>query len=448
MSRHRFTTRFIKSIKPPKSGRAEYWDALLKGFGLRVTQAGRKTWFVRYRHHGRLLRYTVGTCPPLELADARERADDILRAAAKGRNPQAEKRAERLAETFRELADEYLKEYAKKLKRSWRKDELAIERDLLPAFGDRTAKDIKRQDVKRLLKSIVERGAPIQANRTLEILRKMFNWAVAEEIVEANPCAMIAKPSPEHRRDRVLSDSEIVAVWQATEAEKVSVRSIYRLLLLLAQRPGEVPKMRWPDIADEWWTIPGEFTKNGLAHRVPLSAPARAVLKGIKPESQETPWVFPSPRKEAEIGNTWKATARIRDRASVVLWGQDGDARVRGLVARLRRKLDREPTGAECRAAAKTEKIDLPPVLDFVPHDFRRTAASRMTGDLGISRLTVSKVLNHVESGVIAVYDRHSYDAEKRQALEAWGTRLSEIIAGTSLAANVVKLHGKGALAK
>jgi integrase len=434
MSRHRFTTRFIKSIKPPRSGRAEYWDTSLAGFGLRVTQAGRKTWFVRYRHNGRLLRYTVGTYPTLELADAREQAGDVLHAVAKGRDPQAEKRAESRAETFRELADEYLEKHAKKRKRSWRKDELAIERDLLPAFSHRKAKSIKRQDVIRLLEGIVERGAPIQANRTLEILRKMFNWAVAREVVEVNPCAMVEKPSPEHRRDRVLSDPEIMAVWQATETEKTHAQAMYRLLLLTAQRPGEVPKMRWPDIAGEWWTIPGEFTKNGLPHRVPLSSQARAILKEIKPESQESPWVFPSPRKEAEIGNTWKATVRIRDRATVLLWGQDGDARVRRLLARLRRKLDRAPTADECRATAKAEKIELPPGFDFVPHDLRRTAASRMTGDLGISRLTVSKVLNHTESGVTAVYDRHSYDREKREALTAWGRRLERIVSAQALA--------------
>ena len=70
-------------------------------------------------------------------------------------------------------------------------------------------------------------------------------------------------------------------------------------------------------------------------------------------------------------------------------------------------------------------------VAHFTPHDLRRTASSKMTGDLGISRLTVSKILNHVERGVTAVYDRHSYDKEKRQALDAWGRRLEEILSGT-----------------
>jgi integrase len=92
--------------------------------------------------------------------------------------------------------------------------------------------------------------------------------------------------------------------------------------------------------------------------------------------------VFLSPTKKGPVRSIWKATASIRENSGV----------------------------------------------DFVPHDMRRTAASRMTGDLGVSRLTVSKILNHVESGVTAVYDRHSYDREKREALDAWGSHLIKIV--------------------
>jgi len=69
-------------------------------------------------------------------------------------------------------------------------------------------------------------------------------------------------------------------------------------------------------------------------------------------------------------------------------------------------------------------KFGIPP---FTPHDLRRTAASHMTG-MGVSRLTVSKILNHVESGITAVYDRHSYDREKRKALDKWGDKLTKIL--------------------
>ena len=77
------------------------------------------------------------------------------------------------------------------------------------------------------------------------------------------------------------------------------------------------------------------------------------------------------------------------------------------------------------------ERIQEATKIDFVGHDFRRTAASMMTG-MGIPRLTVKKILNHVEREITAVYDRHSYDAEKREALEVWATRLMTVVSEKS----------------
>jgi len=334
----------------------------------------------------------------MSLASAREAASDAIRAAAHGSDPASEKAARRKAETFGELAEEYIERYAKPRKRSWRKDRLALDRDLLPVLKNRKAIDIRRRDIIKVLDGIIERGAPIQANRTLEILRKIFNWGISREIVDANPCQMIERPARENPRERVLSDDEIRAIWKALGKETVLMCGMFRMRLLTAQRGNEVSQMRWTDIDGDWWTIPGEFTKNGLAHRVPLSPRAMAILKALKGDDEgvSTGWVFPSPRGRGPIKVVWKAAGRLRSRSGI----------------------------------------------EFVPHDLRRTVASRMTGDLGISRLVVSKVLNHVESGVTAVYDRHSYNAEKRQALDAWGRRLDEILTGTSARANVVSLAG------
>ncbi len=400
MPRHNLTARFIDSIKPPAEGRTEYWDASTPGFGLRVAPSGRKTWVVMYRAGGRLRRLSLGTYPALSLGSAREVAKDALRDVAKGKDPAGIKQSERKAETFRELGEEYLERHAKKKKRSWKKDDLALRRDLLPAFGHRKAKDIKRKDVLRLLDGIVERGAPIGANRTLEILRKIYNWGIAREIVETNPCHMVERPAPENRRERVLSDDEIRAVWTAFERETPGMRAHFKLRLLTAQRGGEVSHLRWSDIDMDagWWTIPPEYSKNGLAHRVPLSPSALEIVREMEVGRNGSDWVFPSPSGRGPTTVLWKATGRIRESSDV----------------------------------------------EFVPHDLRRTAASRMTGDLGINRLVVSKVLNHVESGVTATYDRHSYDAEKRHALDAWGARLEEIVSGRKRVANVVPLATAG----
>ena len=392
------TVRTLDAIKPPKTGRVEYWDEEVKGLGLRVSSSGRKTWVLMYRVRGdkRLRRASLGTYPTISLADARDRARDDLRAAAKGHDPAAERKAGREAETFGELAEEYIERYAKKRKKSWYKDQQALDRDLLPRFRRRKAAGIKRREVIALLEEIADRGAPVGANRTLEIMRRIFNWGIEQEIVTVNPAQRIKKVGVETQRERVLSDDEIRAVWAALEDETPGMRDLFRLRLLTAQRPGEVSRLRWQDIDLKagWWTIPSEFSKNRLTHRVPISPPVVNIIRDHAKRAEGSDWVFPSPTGKGPLRAVWRAMRNIRKQTGV----------------------------------------------DFVPHDLRRTAASRMTGDLGIARLTVGKLLNHVETTVTSTYDRHSYDREKRQALNAWGRRLVEIISGAAEADNVVPL--------
>ena len=201
------TVRFIDSITPPASGRIEYWDESTPGFGLRVSDSGRKTWVVLYRF-GRVRRLTIGTYPTLPLADAREMAKDALRAAAKGRDPAGEKRAARLGDSFGDLAEDYIELHAKPNKRSWREDRRSLDRDLLPKFKNRKAADIKRREVIALLDRIKARGAAVLANRTLEIMRGIYNWGIDKERVEHNPCTGVkaargdvARSCAQRRRD-------------------------------------------------------------------------------------------------------------------------------------------------------------------------------------------------------------------------------------------------------
>lgn len=400
MTSRRLTTRFIDSIKPPNSGRVEYWDATVTGLGLRVSESGRKSWVLMYRHQRRLRRLTLGTYPVIPLAKAREMAGGALREVVDGQDPAAIKKSERDADTFGELAERYIERYAKQRKRSWKEDRRALDRDLLPRFGHRKATDINRREVIACLDEIKARGAPILANRTLEIIRRIYNWGIAQELVEANPAVMIERPGEETRRDRVLSDGEIRAVWKALDDGPLRYDAKFKLMFLTAQRPGEVRQMRWSDIDEDtaWWTIPAKFSKNRLAHQVPLISNARTLLKKLD-RVEDCDWVFPSPIGDKPIGSYAKALARIRNASGVEFWA----------------------------------------------HDIRRTVATRLTGDLGISRLVVGRILNHAEVGVISTYDRHSYNTEKRQALEAWGQRLKEILTSqSSNTSNVVEISKAG----
>lgn len=392
-----FTARSIEALKPRPSAQVDYRDGSLPGFGIRVSPGGRKAWTVVYRSNGRLRRLTLGVLPHVSLADARARAKVALHQAAQGDDPATLKIDERRAETFADLAAEYIERHAKH-KRSGDEDIRIIKGSphkkrtgkrphvpLVKRWGTRKVKEISRRDVRELLDEIGER-APIMANRVLALVRKMFNFAIERDWLEANPCHMVKRVAPERQRDRVLSEDEIRALWKALDSEDAIIAAVFRLRLLTAQRGGEVLGARWDemDLTSGWWTIPAARSKNGLAHRVPLSPQALKVLKSLRSVTGDSPWVFPSPKKEgASIAHAQKAIERVVERSGV----------------------------------------------DFRGHDLRRTAASLMVG-AGVPRLVVSKILNHVETGVTAVYDRHSYDPEKRAALDFWGKRLEQIVGG------------------
>jgi len=392
MSHIKFTARGIAALKVPSKGRLEYWDSDREGFGIRVTEKGAKSWFTMYWHKGRLRRHTLGRYPNLSLADAYEKASEARNSAAKGNDPAAEKKAQRLADTFGELAETYMKEYAigpdlnKPKKKSWKMDQYIIDQDLLSRWKNKKAKEIKKADVRELVRAVVNRGAEIHANRVFALVRKIFNFAVSEDLVEYNPCAALKQPTKARSRDRVLSVSEIRSVWLSSEQEDKLTAAMFKLRLLTAQRGGEVESIAWDDLDlnSSMWTIPASRAKNGLSHRVPLSPQVLQVFKSLTTFRCDSPWVFPSPvDKKKHIENVQKAIQRVRNRKDLN--------------------------------------------VDFRGHDLRRTAASYMAS-MGVSRLVISKILNHVEKGITSVYDRHSYDAEKREALDAWGKRLEEIL--------------------
>lgn len=252
----------------------------------------------------------------------------------------------------------------------------------------------------RLLEGIVDRGSPVSANRTLALVSKVFNYGIDQEIVEVNPTQRVKPPAKEKSRDCVLKKHEIRAVWRALEEEDPVVAGMFKLRLPTAQRGIEVFSMRWSDIDGEWWTIPAEVSKSGLPHRVPLSPQTLAALELLRPLSGDSEWVFDSPKKPGtHIVAIRKAAVRIAERTGV----------------------------------------------SFTAHDLRRTAATHMAG-MGVSRVTISKILNHVERGITtiydrAIYDRASYDAEKRRALRRWGEKVASIGSNRDELAPVVPIR-------
>lgn len=410
----KFTDRYIDSLQP-RSARYDVREGQGEGFAIRVSPNGHKSWTFIYKQGGQKKRVSLGVYPGMSLQKARSKFRELRNLLDQGIDPieherelaaqkeAARQEAERAARApaVSDLASEYIEKWARPRKRSWEEDRRILGKDVLPQWGKRKARAITRQDVASLLDGIVDRGAGIQANRTLAVVRKMFNFAVARGIVDMSPCMGVSAPAPENRRDRVLTADEIRTLWSGLDTANMAegTKLALKLQLVTAQRIGEIVNATWGqfDLGNSWWTIPAERAKNKLAHRVPLSPLALDLLEQLRVLSGSTLWLFPSPRGDKPMTETAMGHA-------------------------VRRNL---------------EDFRINP---FTPHDLRRTAASHMTS-LGISRLVVSKILNHVETGITAVYDRHSYDNEKRHALDAWGRALEGIVQKAATAPNVVAIR-------
>jgi integrase len=406
----------------PGSTPIEVRDGELRGLIVTVLPSGRKQFSVRYRVHGKQRRLVLGDYPGLTLALARKRARKAQTDIDGGRDLAAEHQAAKTArtDTVDALVIDYLAKHARKFKKteSADEDERIINKDVLPKWTGRSVRELTRRDVRALLDHVGAR-APVMANRVLACVRKMLNFAVDHEWIDANPAARIKKPAPESSRERVLNDDEIRRVWRLlsnlpTTSDKpapgrrrrsgtkddplcpISARlaALLKVRLLTAQRGGEVARMRWVDVdlKTGWWTIPGTDTKNGEPHRVPLTLQTVAIISSMQLAT------------DADDDDDEEKPGR-----AFVFVGY----------------------GASIRDRAKKAPAALVRVLgfEFRGHDFRRTAATRMAA-AGIPREHISRVLNHIEGGPRAtkVYDRYSYDNEKRVALETWARVLNSIL--------------------
>ncbi|HAT7072030.1 TPA: tyrosine-type recombinase/integrase [Legionella pneumophila] len=374
------------------------------GFGVTVFPSGKISFIYFYHFEGRKRRMTLGQYPECTLGEARKRHRDALRILeSEDKDPAVErkkaKKENKESYTVNGLIDEYLEIWAKPRKRSWKEDERFLDKNVKPYWGKLKAKDITKRDVILLLDKIKERGAPIAANRGLACVRRMFNFAIERDIITLSPCTSIKPVAKENQRDRVLSAQEINILWHALDKfpseddcshdVKMSEQTklVLKLQLVLGQRKGEIISAEWSEISlmDGWWTIPAKKAKNGQAHRVPLSSLAKKLLEEIKQLNGDCRFLFPAKFKDTYItGTSIDHAVRRSSFAGIKAW---------------------------------------------TPHDLRRTVASHITS-LGIPRLVVSKILNHVESSVTAVYDRHEYYDEKLDALERWAQKLKEIVYG------------------
>lgn len=421
----KITDRQARSLKAKDS---RYDVGFGDGFTMRVFPNGRMQGRYIYQHEGKrrvLLLGDYGRKPGEETlsqllakhaqAKSQRKLSKIDPAAVRdeaARQKKLQTRAVETALTVGKLVELYLNEYAKPNKKSWKKDEQLLSREISPLFGSLKAAELTRAELRSVLKAIASK-TPVQANRVLAVVRGMYNWAMDEELVETNPAARMKRPGgTEEGKDRALDSDEIKRFW--TSLDKTISNELHRiamkLILLTGQRPGEVTRAAWAEIDTDGgvWIIPKERTKNGKAdHRVPLTDMVLAELDRLKEISGTTEWLFPQAGGKKPLYDST-------------------------LPASLRKAL---------AAGSEKEKHPLHGMLRFTPHDLRRTCATQL-GELDFLDEEISLLLNHSRAGITARYNRAQYDPKKLSMLEAWGYKLTRMLTEKK-AENVLLLKRK-----
>lgn len=401
----RLTAQSVDKMKPT-SKRQQITDDHCPGLNLIVQPTGKKGWAVRYRVNGKHRRMTLGAYPVLSLADARQRAREVLAAAAEGRDPAEEVRAAKApkADNDRDKVSSLLEQYAKRHLKNLKSGE-TVKRELGrfvgKAWGERDIHEIQKRDVIDLLDEIADSGREVTANRIRAYLSKFLNWCVERDVIDASPASGVKPVAKEKSRDRVLSDDEVRWFWRACDDLGFPWGPVGKVLLLTGQRLGEVVGMSDTEITGDLWHMGAKRTKNGRAHDVPLSKSVRDVLADVEriaDDKGRVQFIFTT-TGETPLSGFHKGRNHIADRMVEIASAEAGDA------------------------------VEIP---HWTFHDLRRTAATGMAR-LGIPVRVTEAVLNHVSGtggGIVAVYQRHDYADEKRRALDAWAGLVAEVVEG------------------
>ncbi|MEM7545377.1 MAG: site-specific integrase [Pseudomonadota bacterium] len=367
----RLTDLRIKQLKAPEEGQKTFFDDGLRGFGVRVSQGGSKSFVVMYGPKRRLR--TLGRYPSLSLADARKEAKriqaevldlDTLR-------PQSERVSFEVART----------RFLTASKRKNRERTYADYHRLLHRHFSYTQNlvELTRSDIMRSIDRLS--ATPSEQQHAFVTLRIMLNWCVKQGYIDHSPLPPMSFKSA--ARSNVVSDEDLKAIWQRSEEVGYPYGSIIRLLILSGQRRGEIASLRRSWLEDDLIVFPATFTKNRREHRLPISPLIQAELDNL-PEIGDL--FFPARGSEDRPFNGW---------------------------------------------GKSKERFDAPIQVEaYTLHDLRRTFSSNMAR-IGTPIHVTEKLLNHVSgtlSGVAAVYNRYSYQDEMQAALAQHDQFLTRLV--------------------
>lgn len=403
MPKIKMTALSVKNLKPVTISK-EYFDlGREKGagaLGLRVSPKGKKTWFLAYAvgpHNTK--RTTLGSYPAMSLADARNEAINVMSRVNAGVDPQLEKAEYKASETFVDLWEEYIKspKFSKKAPASRKEEQRKFDKLLKDTIGPLKVQDIRIKHLSPILNKLA-RTAPVNANRLYALLSFVFKFALNQGLIEVHPMFGMDKPGGKEKpRKRHLTPDEIKVLWPMLDTLSPALCDIFRLILLTAQRPGEVYAMEKKEInlQEKIWTIPYYKTKTKTEHVVPLNKQALTIIESRINFDEK--FLFPSKSRSGHISNTSKSRTRL------------------------------------------IENMDIPA---WTAHDLRRTARTLMSS-IGVKVDIAERILNHSRGKIEAVYDLYSFLDEKRAALDKLDREISRII-GCSKKAKVVQLRRVG----
>lgn len=366
MPKMAFSDAGLRSLEPPQTGQADYWDSTLPGFGIRISQGGSKTFVVNVDK----TRRTIGRYPIVKLAEARTEAKRMFAERTLGKvRPQSI--------TYPQALAIFLEEKGERRKARTVKDH---KRHLNKLGFKCQMADVSHADMERKLKRL----PPSEFNHRLACAKTFFTWALKKRYITDNPTVGFT-PHTRSGRKRILTDEELKTVWQATGTLTGNFPEIVRLLILMGQRRGETAALRDTYYSDNQQTItlPAEVTKNGRQHTFPVGPMAAKIL----------------------------ARNLRRERASTLLFQAVGSD---------------NPFSGWSKCKAELDK--LAPIPKWTLHDLRRTFRTNL-GKLGVAPYIAERLVNHVsaQTDMEQVYDQWKYLPEMRQAIEVWERHIQEI---------------------
>jgi integrase len=385
-----------------------------RGFGVRVTAGGSKAFVLNYRVAGRERRFTIGEWKDAgggwSVVDAAKHARSLRKKIDRGEDPLQERELANApavtGKTVSDVIDAHVASHVIKL-RSAKTVERTFERLVKPRLGALGIYELRRSHIMDALDKIADENGLVMADRTLSCLRKALNWyAVRDDEFNSPIVRGMARTKPrESAGTRILGDDEIRDVWTALDGVSAPFPALVRVLLLTPQRRSEVGGMRWDEIEErkdgDLWTLPSARNKTKVDHVAPITKAVRAII-GDKP-TKGGPFVFSTTNGKQSFSGFSKGKKALDER-----------------IAELRDQTERKP------------------MPHWTLHDLRRTARSLMSR-AGVTSDVAERCLGHVIGGVRGTYDRHSYETEKRDALDRLAALVERILHPAP--ANVVQLR-------